>query len=75
MGIDQDYKVVFKQYDTNLEIEKTLESLSSDNQLAIEFVQSYGMAVGQTTFLTVRAIGRFEKAFGNDANIYLYTRN
>ncbi len=74
MGIDQDYKVVFKQYDTNLEIEKTLESLSSDNQLAIEFVQSYGMAVGQTTFLTVRAIGRFEKAFGNDANIYLYTR-
>lgn len=32
------------------------------------------MAVGQTTFLTVRAVGRFEKAFNNDTNIYLYTR-
>ena len=75
VGIDEDYKVQFIQYDTNLEIEKTLETFNPDqDSLAIEFVQSYGMAVGQTTFLTVRAIGRFEKAFGNDANIYLYTR-
>ena len=74
VGIDEDYKVIFKQYADNLEIEKTLESIGKKHQLCIEFVQSYGMAVGQTTFLTVRAIGRFEKAFGNDANIYLYTR-
>tara|TARA_Y100000034_G_scaffold10147_2_gene10737 strand:+ start:323 stop:625 length:303 start_codon:yes stop_codon:yes gene_type:complete len=32
------------------------------------------MAVGQTTFLTCRAVGRFEKAWGRDDNIALYTR-
>jgi len=74
VGIDEDYKVVYIKYDDNLEIEKALESLNPKDTLAIEFVQSYGMAVGQTTFLTVRAVGRFEKSFGDDANIYLYTR-
>tara|TARA_R110000851_G_scaffold301587_8_gene458223 strand:- start:676 stop:1152 length:477 start_codon:yes stop_codon:yes gene_type:complete len=74
VGIDEEFKVIFKQYASNLEIEKTLETLNQKHTLCIEFVQSYGMAVGQTTFLTVRAVGRFEKAFGDDANIYLYTR-
>ena len=75
VGINTDYKVVYKEYASNADIEETLEKSDPNNhQLCIEFVQSYGMAVGQTTFLTVRAVGRFEKAFGNDANIYLYTR-
>ncbi len=74
VGIDEDYKVVYIKYAGNLEIEQALESFNLKDTLSIEFVQSYGMAVGQTTFLTVRAVGRFEKAFGDDANIYLYTR-
>ena len=75
VGIEEDFKVVEKLYDKNLEIERFLSFNSSpDNPLVIEFIQSYGMAVGQTTFLTCRAIGRFEKSWGYDKNTFLYTR-
>jgi len=75
VGIDEQFKVVEKLYDKNLIIESFLEKADpTNNVLTIEFVQAYGMAVGQTTFLTCRAVGRFEKAWGQDDNIYLYTR-
>jgi len=32
------------------------------------------MAVGQSTFMTIRYIGRFEKSWGRDSSIFLYTR-
>ena len=75
VGIDENFSVVEKLYGKNSDIEKALAPLySPENFLAIEFVQAYGMAVGQTTFLTCRAVGRFEKAWGSDDNIALYTR-
>ena len=76
MGIDEDYKVKYILYDKNAAVEKVLDQLDLKDfgQLAIEFVQSYGMAVGQTTFMTVRAIGRFEKSWGSDSSIFLYAR-
>ena len=75
VGIDETFSVVEKLYEKNSDIEKALVPLySPENFLAIEFVQAYGMAVGQTTFLTCRAVGRFEKAWGTDDNIALYTR-
>ena len=66
VGIDEDFKITEIQYDDNLVIEDLLSNYISPqtDALAIEFVQSYGMAVGQTTFLTCRAVGRFEKAWG-----------
>ncbi len=76
VGIDEDFKTTEILYDNNSIIEDFLHNCNSpqNNVLAIEFVQSYGMAVGQTTFLTCRAVGRFEKAWGYDRSIFLYTR-
>jgi hypothetical protein len=75
VGVDENFKVITKLYDSNKTIEEFL-SLNSNPQdpLVIEFIQSYGLAVGQTTFLTCRAIGRFEKSWGHDKNTFLYAR-
>lgn len=42
-------------------------SSDESNQLAIEMVASYGMAVGAETFETVLWIGRFIQAWGREA--------
>jgi len=77
VGIDEDFKIIYKLYADNKEIEIALTQLKKEggnNTLCIEFVQSYGMAVGQSTFLTCRAVGRLEKAWGDDDSINLYAR-
>jgi len=78
------FEIVEKLYLPNIEIEDFLgghnrhldfsSGYSEDNWLAIEFVQSYGMIIGQSTILTIRAVGRFEKAFGVESGILLYAR-
>lgn len=56
-------------------MERLLEKIRNpDDILAIEWLQSYGMAVGQDVFLTCRCVGRFEKSWGYQENIYLYAR-
>jgi len=75
VGIGEDFKVFYKLYDDNLKIEEALVDIyRKGDVLCIEFVQSYGMAVGQSTFLTCRAVGRLEKAWGHDESIRLYAR-
>lgn len=76
------FEIVKKLYAENAEIESFLENNftefirghTDDNYLAIEFVQSYGMIIGQSTILTIRAVGRFEKAFGQESGTFLYAR-
>ena len=70
VGIDENYKVVKKIYDDNQVIEKFLEEEEGDVEVAVEFVQSYGMAVGRETFITVRWVGRFERAYDNGQKFY-----
>jgi len=43
--------------------------------MAIEGVASYGMAVGQTTFETVEWIGRFREAFGFENTTRIYRKH
>jgi hypothetical protein len=71
----QEMVIVHKEYLPNMEIENWLRQHSSpEDQLAIEFLQSYGMAVGQDVFMTCRWVGRFESAWGFLDSTYLYAR-
>jgi len=78
VGINEKYEVIERLYEDNRVIEKYLEELE-DAEVAIEFMQSYGMAVGRGTFVTVRWIGRFERAFDQGDSefsdlVYFYAR-
>lgn len=80
VGIDSDYKVVEILNAPNPIIEERLEELNPNiTELAIEFVQSYGMSVGRETFITVRWVGRFERAFDDNLpdfrnKVFFYAR-
>ncbi len=75
VGITKDFAVVSHEYLDNRELEDLLLELSNpDDELAIEWLQSYGMAVGQDVFLTCRWVGRFERCWGHFDNVYLYAR-
>ena len=77
VGIDDDYKVILDFLGPNRELETILSEIApiaTSSLLAIEFIQSYGMAVGQETFVTCRWIGRFEKIWNDDASTYFYAR-
>lgn len=75
VGIDEFYDIVLHDHLNNLEMEALLAELSNPTDiLSIEWVQSYGMAVGQDVFLTCRAVGRFEKSWKFQENVYLYAR-
>lgn len=75
VGIDESYNIKYHKYLKNSNMEEELENLSNSfDTLAIEWLQSYGFAVGQDVFLTCRAIGRFEKCWEFQENIYFYAR-
>jgi len=71
----QEMVIVDKLYLPNAELEQFLADRgNSKDHLAIEFLQSYGMSVGQDVFLTARAVGRFEVCWGYQDNVHLYAR-
>lgn len=75
VGIDKSFNIFYHNYLENKLLEKKLEELSNPYDiLAIEWIQSYSIGVGQDIFLTCRAVGRFEKGWKYQKNIYLYAR-
>ena len=73
--LDEDFKVVDYYYLPNQEIyDILLANEDEDDHLAIEWLQSYGQAVGQSVFITCRWVGRFEVAWGDQENTFLYAR-
>jgi len=75
VGVDKSYAITLHDHLDNLEMEALLTDLGNPTDLlAIEWLQSYGMVVGQDIFLTCRAVGRFEKCWSFQGGIYLYAR-
>ena len=57
--IGDDYKIIDKGKDKNESIERLAIVAGQPDEIVIEMVASYGMAVGQTVFETCVWIGRF----------------
>jgi len=73
--LDENFKVIDHWHSSNQEIFDILfENENAEDHLAIEWLQSYGQAVGQSVFMTCRWVGRFEIAWGDQENTYLYAR-
>ena len=73
--LDENFKVAEHYYLPNEEIYEILQGHSNpSDHLAIEWLQSYGQAVGQSVFMTCRWVGRFEIAWNYQNHIYMYAR-
>lgn len=56
------------------EVVRTMLLQNRDWQVAIEWIESFGMAVGKEVFITVRWIGRFMECTGNSGAVMLIPR-
>lgn len=78
VGIDADtLEIEMKMLEDNEIVKQELSDISSYEipvVLAIEFIQSYGMVVGQSTFMTCLWVGRFIETWGENHKCYLYAR-
>ena len=73
--LDEEFQVQDHWYLDNHDMFGLLEDLSNPvDHFAVEWLQSYGFAVGQDVFQTCRWVGRFEIAWDYQDNIFFYAR-